>query len=106
MSDNGTNYIDRIAMDIHVAAEPGVDAWLDLELYRIYAVLALAKGEAVTDRDVHDAWSAWASKYTPFHPSLIPFDELSEHVQSLDAPYTAAIHKVAQQHLQAANAPQ
>ncbi len=96
------NYIDRVAMEIHLAAEPGVDAWLDLELYRIYAVLALAKGEGVTDKDVHDAWAAWASAHTPFHKSLIPFDQLSEHVQSLDAPYTAAIRTVAQRLMTAA----
>ena len=91
------NYIDQIAMDIHLKAEPGADTWLDLPLYRIYAVLALAKGEATTNEDVHNAWSAWASEYTPFHHSLIPFDELSEHIQQLDAPYTAAIHAVTRQ---------
>lgn len=32
------------------------------ELFDSYAGLALSKGLAVTNEDVHNAWSAWATK--------------------------------------------
>lgn len=92
------SYIDQIAVDIYWTAEPNGngDGWFeDTDLYRIYAVLALAKGAATTNQDVHDAWAAWASDHQPNHPSLVPFDELPERVRELDQPYTDAIHEVA-----------
>ena len=93
-------YIDEIARDIYweSTADPEPLGWYeDRYLYRLYAVLALAKGAAVTNEDVHNAWSAWASEDKSTHPSLIPFDELEPRVQKLDEPYTKAIHKVAAQ---------
>ncbi len=95
-NDNTTiNYIDRIAIEISMAA--GESVGLDPPLYRLYAVLLLAKGEKVTDEDVHNAWSAWAAEYDPNHRSLVPFDTLPQFVQEMDGPYTAAIHQVARQ---------
>ena len=67
------------------------------DLYRLYAVLALTKGEAVTRRDVHDAWSAWTASFHPSHRSLKPFEELTPEVQELDQPYVDAIHAVARE---------
>lgn len=93
MTDHNS-YIDRIAIAIHEAAEPLTDPTEDLSLYRFYAVLLLAKGEAVTDEDVHNAYAAWASEHQPDLRSLVPFGALPEHVQQLDRPYTAAIHTV------------
>jgi len=49
-------------------------------------VLALAKGESVTARDVHHAWAAWMAGIMPEHRSLIPFDALTPDCQSLDEP--------------------
>ncbi len=95
-------YIDEIARDIYYESttDPEPLGWYeDRYLYRLYAVLALAKGEAVTNKDVHDAWSAWASEDNDTHPSLIPFDELEPRVQQLDEEYTKAIHKVAAQRM-------
>lgn len=84
------NYLDRVAHAIgeHV---PGCD----LSLLRIYAVLALTKGQQVTLADVHHAWAAWRAATVPDHRSLIPFEELTPDVQGLDAPYAEAIAKVA-----------
>jgi hypothetical protein len=92
----GLNYIDDIAERIYEAA--GEAGWLDCDhrdLYAIYAVLALAKGEQTTAKDVHDAWAAWRNRTMPEHRSLIPFDALSPDVQAMDQPYVEAIHAVA-----------
>lgn len=90
-----TSYIDDIALAIHKEVEPLVAPEEDLPLYRLYAVLLLAKGEAVTDEDVHNAYSAWASEHQPDLRSLVPFGGLPEFVQQMDRPYTAAICAVA-----------
>jgi len=90
------NYIDELAKEIFWELNPAEDVfWFgDRLLYRAYALLLLAKGEAVTNEDVHNAWSIWAAEYAEDHRSLIPFGELSPEVQALDEPYTQAIHRV------------
>lgn len=64
-------------------------------LFRIYAVLALAKGERVVLEDVHDAWAAWMSGQDPEHRSVKPLTELAPEVQEADRPYLDAIRAVA-----------
>jgi hypothetical protein len=64
-------------------------------LFRVYAVLAMAKGEDVALEDVHNAWAAWISEHNPQHQSLKPLHELSPEVQSADQPYLEAIRAVA-----------
>lgn len=64
------------------------------ELFNSYAVLALSKGTAVTNEDVHDAWSAWATKFDPANKSLVPFSELPLETQQSDASFTKAIREV------------
>lgn len=66
----------------------------DDELLRIYAVLALTKGEDTTAEDVHDAWSAWKLAKDPDHKSLVPFDDLDSDTKALDDKYVEAIHRV------------
>lgn len=61
----------------------------------MYAVLALAKGQALTGRDVHNAWSAWMSSIDPDHESVEPYDELAPDVRREDDPLVAAIRRVA-----------
>ncbi len=70
--------------------EKGLD-----ELFNAYAVLALSKGTAVTNEDVHDTWSAWATKFDPDNKSLVPFSDLPAEVQQSDTPFTQAIRDVA-----------
>jgi hypothetical protein len=89
------NYLDRIAVEIRRTAHPDAVARDDLPLYRLYAVLLLAKGQAVTVADVHNAWAAWASEHEPASPHLMPFAELSGHIQQKDEPYVEAIRTVA-----------
>lgn len=90
------NYIREIADQIRVKSgcESLTNKGIE-ELFDTYAVLALAKGPKVTDEDVHDAWSAWATKFDPKDGSIIPFEELSPKIQGLDSPYTKAICSVA-----------
>lgn len=90
------NYLNLLAAEIQRTAEPDStppDEYLSL--YRQYAVLALAKGEDVTAKDVHDAWAAWASEHDPTHRHLIPFKKLSLSEQRKDEPYAEAIRKTA-----------
>lgn len=90
------SYIDELADAIRRAVAPHLLPDGDTRvLFRMYAVLALAKGEAVALEDVHDAWSAWMSGQDPQHQSLKPLAELSPEVQSADRPYLQAILAVA-----------
>ena len=66
------------------------------ELFNSYAVLALSKGLKVSNEDVHDAWSAWATKYDPNNESLKPFELLPDKTKKQDTPFTLAIRKVAE----------
>jgi hypothetical protein len=90
------NYLDLIAAEIQRTADPeSTPPDEDLPLYRLYAVLLLAKGSEVTLEDVHNAWAAWASEYEPDSRHLIPFKELSLSVQHKDQAYVHAIREVA-----------
>ena len=89
------NYLDTIAAAIQRTAHPDAVTLDDLPLYRLYAVLLLAKGQAVTAADVHNAWVAWASEHQPTSPHLKPFAALSSHIQHKDEPYAEAIRAVA-----------
>ena len=87
------NYIDELAAAIKVRIDPAILPKGDTTvLFRIYAVLALAKGVAVTAEDVHNAWSAWIIGHKPHHPSVKPFEQLASHTQGEDHPFVEAIH--------------
>lgn len=64
-------------------------------LVHLYALLAAVKGEGVTDRDVHDAWSVWMALRGEDHPAAVPFDELPAEVQAEDRPFAQAIQRAA-----------
>lgn len=66
------------------------------DLFRLYAVLLLGKGMAVTGEDVHNAWVAWMLSKGEGHESLIPFSELDPKTQAEDSPFVSAIQRVAQ----------
>lgn len=98
MDKSSDNYISIISDRIRSCLEPEEipDKGLEL-LFGIYAVLALTKGADVTDRDVHDAWSLWATLYEPDSDSLVPFNKLADDVQSKDSKFTEAIVKIAKE---------
>lgn len=65
------------------------------ELLDMYALLVLVRGEEVTLKDVHDAWSVWKNQHRADHHSLIPFEQLSLEVQAMDDKYAKSIRIVA-----------
>jgi hypothetical protein len=90
------NYVDELAEAIRQLVAPDLLPEGDTDgLFRTYALLVMAKGEAVAMEDVHDAWAAWMSEHDPAHASLKPLDELSPEVQRADEPYWDAIQTVA-----------
>jgi hypothetical protein len=89
-------YLDPYAALIRAClpddAEPPEDS---AALFRIYAVLLRAKGDLVTEEDVHDAWSAWMQTVDDSHEALIPFSDLDQETRAFDAPYAKAIRTAA-----------
>jgi hypothetical protein len=91
-------YIDEIAQAVRARVDPAIVPKRDVErLFRIYAVLVLAKGVEVTAEDVHDAWAAWECDRKPDSPSIVPFGHLTPRVQAMDAPFVEAIRQVARE---------
>lgn len=89
------SYLDELAEAIRSEIRPELLPGGDTAaLFRIYAVLAFAKGDRVVLEDVHDAWVAWMSERDPRHRSLRPLKELSTEVQQADEPYLGAIWAV------------
>lgn len=86
-----SNYIDDLADDIGREAP----AECAMELLRMYAALALAKGAEVTDEDVHNSWAAWRAGTDPGHRALVPVAELPAAEQNLDRAWANAIRVVA-----------
>ncbi|WP_432001976.1 DUF7701 domain-containing protein [Streptomyces sioyaensis] len=85
-------YLDTLADLIRSCLPPDAVPPADSDdLFRIYAVLLRAKGEQVTDEDVHDAWSAWMQSVDSTHKALVPFHDLDPETRAFDTPYTQAI---------------
>ena len=85
-------YLDDLAAKIRGYAPAGGFPRRDLDsLFRLYAVLALAKGEAVTAEDVHNAWVAWTLDRDEDHSAVRPFSQLDHSTQAEDSPYAEAI---------------
>jgi hypothetical protein len=90
------SYVDELAEAIRHEVPPDLLPSGDsAALFRMYAVLAMAKGDRVVLEDVHDAWVAWMSHEDPKHQSLKPLQELPAEVQRSDQPYLDVIRTVA-----------
>ena len=90
------SYLDELAAQIkHQVRADVLPQGDSASLFRLYALLLLAKGQAVTAADVHNAWAAWMQESNPDHPSIRPFGELDAETQAADAPFVAAIKAVA-----------
>jgi hypothetical protein len=83
-----TDLADAIRAEVDPRLLPEGDT---TSLFRIYAVLALAKGDRVTAEDVHNAWVARMSETDAHHPSIKLFNELSADVRRDDEPFVDAI---------------
>ena len=46
------------------------------DLFLMYAVLLLARGQDVSRKDVHNAWVAWMVTRGEEQASMVPFDQL------------------------------
>ncbi|MFD5462340.1 hypothetical protein ACFWIQ_05830 [Kitasatospora sp. NPDC127059] len=89
-------YLDDLADLIRSCLPPTAVPPADSDaLFRSYAVLLRAKGELVTDEDVHDAWSAWMQSVNATHRALVPFQDLPPETRAFDTPYTEAIRAAA-----------
>lgn len=89
-------YLDALAEDIRKAVPPAAMPDEDTsDLFLAYAVLLLAKGEAVTREDVHNSWVAWMESKGEEHESMVPFAELPLGTQGEDSPFVLAIRSVA-----------
>lgn len=99
VGDVELTYLDAIAekilANVPVSELPNEEA---MDLFRIYAVLLLAKGRGVEAADVHNAWVSWMTAKNPAHESLIPYDGLSKSVADHDKPFLDAIRRVALDH--------
>lgn len=91
------NYLDEIAAAIR--DQVPVDILPDEDdvdhLFRSYALLTRAKGEATTSSDVHDAWVVWALGRGDDHESIKPYDQLDGATKQEDEPFLRAIRTVA-----------
>ena len=90
-------YLDEIAAEIERRVPPDLlpdeNTW---PLFRLYALLALAKGVAVNAADVHNAWVVWMQDRDPNHRAMRPFAELDADTQASDEPFAQAIRAVAE----------
>jgi len=90
------NYIEQIAHDIRAevpaAALPEHDVH---DLFLLYALVLLIRGDEVDAEDVHNAWTAWMTLRGQRHPSMVPFAQLSAETQAEDAVFVGAIRIVA-----------
>jgi hypothetical protein len=89
------SYVQELADDIRARVPEDVIPDNTNALFLIYAALALAKGESVDGRDVHNAWAAWMASRDPFHDSIKPYDELPADVRNEDGPFVVAIRGAA-----------
>jgi hypothetical protein len=90
------SYLDELAAQIeaNVPEELLPDGDSNL-LFRLYALLALAKGGRVGPEDVHNAWAVWMTERDPQHRSLKPFAELDSETRAADEPFVHAIRTAA-----------
>jgi hypothetical protein len=89
-------YLESLARAIQEAIPDDVLPKDDTsELFLLYAVVLLARGEATSREDVHNAWVAWMISKHKRHESMVPFAELPAATQAEDSPFVTAIRTVA-----------
>jgi hypothetical protein len=87
-------YLDTLAERIRAEVPAELLPRGDTEtLFLIYAVLALAKREAVTAEDVHNAWVAWMTLEGKDHEAMREFADLPHATRREDEPFVTAIRR-------------
>jgi hypothetical protein len=90
-------YLDDLAVDIERRVPPELLPDDGTEsLFRLYALLAFAKGRNVNAVDVHNAWVVWMLERDPGHRSIKPFEALDADTQASDTPFVEAIRAAAE----------
>lgn len=90
------NYLDELAQQIKGQLDDEeLPQGETNNLFRMYAVLVLAKGTEVTREDVHNAWVTWMLSKDQQHESMVPFAALPNDVKNEDSPFVRAIREVA-----------
>ena len=103
-----TTYIDTIVNEVSKRTHIR-----NANLVHLYALLVLIKGEEITLKDVHDAWSmdmnfrpragrCYGHDHTSIVPfddltSIVPFDDLSEETQNKDGKYVDTLRSIARE---------
>lgn len=92
-------YLATLAAEIKEAvpsqALPDTDT---SNLFLVYAVLLLAKGDKVSGEDVHNAWVSWMLSNGEQHESMAPWTELPQATKVEDSPFVVAIRTIARRH--------
>ena len=67
-----------------------------IPFYTQLVLTALSLNVEITNEMVHDAWSLamYEKNDIDFHPSMIPFKNLTKEVQDLDKPYVKKLNEV------------
>lgn len=90
-------YLDELAIEIEERVPRDLLPDGDTRsLFRLYALLALAKGRSVDAMDVHNAWATWMQEQDPDHRSIKPFEDLDAETRASDEPFVEAIRAVAE----------
>lgn len=94
-----TTYIDMVVNEVSKRTHIR-----NANLVHLYALLVLIKGEEITLKDVHDAWSMdmnfrprTGRCYGHDHTSIVPFDDLSEETQNKDGKYVDILRSIARE---------
>lgn len=90
-------YLDELAAQIEHQVPAGLLPEDNTKLlFRLYALLILAKGQDVTAPDIHNAWAVWMQEKDPDHRAIRPFEQLDAETQASDAPFVEAVKAVAE----------
>lgn len=87
------SYVRELADAIRREVPPELIPPNSDDLFLTYAALALALGQHIDERNVHDAWVAWMESRGASHESMVPFSDLPTAVRDEDRAFMLAIHR-------------
>ena len=94
----GNTYVYKVAEKINniFRNDHSVLSEIFIPFYTQLVLTALSLNVEITDEMVHDAWSLamYEKNDIDFHPSMIPFNNLTKEVQDLDKPYVKKLNEV------------